>query len=209
MPAYAFLGGAFDPVHIAHIRLLTELGKQLAYDKLFLMPYGISPTTKKLQATPEQRKTMINQALGGQSRLALEDCELENREPSYTYRTMEKLRNRYAMNCHISFVLGEDSYASLQSWKHWDRLIELVSLVVINRGHINVPQSLTQWEAKQRMDKRRFLNVAANHLLRVRIPFMDVSSSVIRGSIYKGKMPDHLLPADVPQYIRAEKLYAA
>ena len=207
MLAYAFLGGAFDPIHVAHIRLLVELGRRLAYEKLFLMPYGVSPSGKRLQASAIQRRAMIERAIRGQPRLALEACELMDKEPSYSYRTMEGLRARYGSDCHISFVLGEDCYVSLQTWKHWDKLVNLVNLVVVSRGSVDLSESLTLWEAKRKTGERYFLAGAAHGLLRVRIPFMDVSSSAIRSAIRRGKMPYHLLPATVPQYIKAERLY--
>lgn len=206
MPAYAFLGGAFDPVHIAHIRLLTELAKRLSYDRLFIMPYGISPTEKRLQASCEQRKAMIVCALEGQQKLALEDCELGDRQPSYSYRAMEKMRRRYGSDCHLSFVMGEDSYASLGSWRHWQRLARAVNFVVVNRP-IDSPDDDGFNGGKNNLTKEAFLARPAGGTLRVNIPFVSISSSAIRAMIRKGEDPSAFLPTAVWQYIRRKKVY--
>ena len=201
MPAYAFLGGAFDPIHIAHIRLLGELARRLSYDRLFIMPYGISPTKKKLQASCDQRKTMISYALEGQKKMALEECELKAKQPSYSYRTMAALRQHYGNACHLSFVMGEDSYASLSSWSHWQELARLVNFVVVNRSFIKGEEYSTEQQLED------FLASPAESILKVNIPFVDISSSAIRAMIRRGEDPSDFLPAAVWQYIKEEKLY--
>ena len=204
MPAYAFLGGAFDPIHIAHIHLLSELARRLSYDRLFIMPYGISPTEKKLQASCDQRKTMISYALEGQEKMALEECELKDKQPSYSYRTMETLRQSYGSDCHLSFVMGEDSYASLSSWYHWQKLARLVNFVVVNRSFIKKEEDLADLTKEQ---LEEFLARPAESILKVNIPFVDISSSAIRAMVRRGEDPSDFLPPAVWQYIKEEKLY--
>jgi len=205
MPAYAFLGGAFDPIHTAHTHLLGELAKRLSYDRLFIMPYGISPTEKKLQASRDQRKTMISYALEGQKKIVLEECELKANQPSYTYWTMETLRQRYGSDCHLSFVMGEDSYAKLSSWRHWQKLAQMVNFVIVNRS-----SSADTFKKEEDLTKEQsevFLARPAEAILRVDIPFVDVSSSAIRAMIRRGEDPSDFLSPAVWQYIKEEKLY--
>ena len=72
----AVLGGAFDPVHLDHIRVAKTCLQQGFCDEVWFMP---SPDRwdKKLNASPEDRFAMLELAMEGDPRLILSDLEIQ------------------------------------------------------------------------------------------------------------------------------------
>ena len=207
MPAYGILGGAFDPIHNGHIRLLSQVHKKLPFTQLFFMPYGISPTSKRNYATSSQRQDMIVAVLKQHPHFGIERCELEDRQPSWTAATISRLRSRYGKDIHLSFIMGMDSYASLQTWQDWEDLAEMVHFIVINRRGTQLNDSLRKWEAPRLVQQEEFFDYPAGKVLHLRIPFTDISSTLVRQKIHQGRELDDMLPPSVHQYIEENNLY--
>ena len=146
MKSFAFLGGAFDPIHIGHLRILIALNEIFNYTKLFIMPYAVSPTAKSPLADVPSRLAMVELALKGYNNFALETVEASNivegdpmqdstneATANYTINTLIQLRQLYGNDCHFSFIVGDDVYASLDEWHQWQSLFNLTNILVINR----------------------------------------------------------------------------
>ena len=86
------LGGTFNPVHIAHLRGALEVAEQLVLDELRLIPSARPPHREAPQATAEQRLAMVQLAVAGEPRVAVDDRELRRDKPWLTYDTLESVR---------------------------------------------------------------------------------------------------------------------
>ena len=151
MKSFAFLGGAFDPIHIGHLRILIALNEIFNYTKLFIMPYAVSPTAKASIADVPSRLAMAELALKGYNNFALEkieaayanrgdimqgdtiDANTKEVTANYTVDTLTQLRQLHGNDCHFSFIVGDDVYASLDEWHQWQSLFNLTNILVINR----------------------------------------------------------------------------
>ena len=131
-----FWGGAFDPIHIGHMRVLIEVSELFPFEKVFFMPYAHSPVGKEAYATAEDRQEMIEIALKElhSPKIGLEECDLKREGPAYTCNTLAGLREKYGGECHLSLISGNDVYASLPSWKNWRSLFANANILVINRN---------------------------------------------------------------------------
>src|SRR3954466_10198450 len=87
----AILGGTFDPVHIAHLRVAWEAAEALDAE-VRLMPANVPPHRAAPVASAEQRVRMLEAALAGQGRLTLDTRELKRAGASYTFDTLHELR---------------------------------------------------------------------------------------------------------------------
>ena len=201
------MGGAFDPIHIGHVRALIELSEQLPYDKLFFMPYGVSPTSKSLYADPEARQAMIRLAIAGQERLALEDYEINQADPAYTCDTLAALRARYGSQHHLSFVLGDDSYASIPSWKNWSSMLDYVNLVVIKREGDTSDARVSAMEKGTLTAPAGFMARTHGAILKISLPVLTISSTALRAKLAAGQSLTHLLPQTVARFIQTQGLY--
>ena len=76
MKNVAVLGGAFDPVHMDHMRVARTCLDRGFCDEVWFMP---SPDRwdKVLKASPEDRFAMLELAFSGDKRLVLSDLEIQ------------------------------------------------------------------------------------------------------------------------------------
>jgi len=111
----ALFGGSFDPVHVGHLAAAEAAGEALDARVRFL-PAREQPFKRAAHgATPEQRAEMLDLAIAGNPRLAVERIELTLPTPSYTVRTLRALAEREPGN-RFSLLLGADAAADLPAW---------------------------------------------------------------------------------------------
>jgi nicotinate-nucleotide adenylyltransferase len=184
-------GGTFDPVHNAHVALARLALVELHLDELRWVPTG-QPWQKARTITPaEHREAMVRLAMEGEPRFVLERCEIERSGPSYTLDTVRDLQAALP-GATWYLVIGQDQYAGLHTWKHWQELLGRVTLAVANRSGV---------APKLDAQVLRFAHTT------VPLPMMDISSTDIRTRVAAGQGIADLVPAEVARYIDRHRLY--
>ena len=91
------MGGTFDPIHIGHLILGETAYQQFQLDKVLFMPAGNPPHKRNRQdrASNVQRTEMVRRAIWGNSHFALSLEEMEKEGLSYTYETLEHLKDTH------------------------------------------------------------------------------------------------------------------
>src|SRR2546425_5171257 len=138
-------------------------------------------------ATPEQRAEMLDLAVAGNPRLAVERIELGLAAPSYTVRTLQALARREPGN-RFTLLLGADAAQELPSWHEVEALPGLADLVVFARPGASVPR-----------------HPLIERVLEV--PAVGVSATMIRDRVRRGRSIRYLVPDAVRDYIAARGLY--
>lgn len=220
MTSYAFLGGAFDPIHLGHMSILTEVANRINFAKISILPYNISPTNKTLVATTAKRLTMARLALTsmnnqGLPKLGIEEVDTQSDSPAYTYDSLANLRDIYGAKCHISFIMGDDCYATLNSWHRWDELCGLANLLIINRDNKHLHPAVldherhcTLMDLSNSSAQAEFLAQSCGCIGKLELPPVQISSSVIRHRLSIDEdVSDYLMPS-VIDYIKKNNLYA-
>ena len=184
-------GGSFDPVHRAHVALATLALEALALDELCWVPAG-QPWQKARVLTPAiHREAMLRLAIAGEPRFTLSRCELEREGGSYTLDTVRQLQAARP-GARWTLVIGQDQYATFQTWHGWQDLLGLLTLAVANR-----PDAPPLADAS-------VLRVPHEA---VTLPMMDISSTDIRARIARGEGITDLVPDSVARYIDQYRLY--
>ena len=91
------MGGTFDPIHNGHLMLGEYAYQQFHLDEVWYMPNGNPPH----KSNPEIRKDLQDRA--EMTRLAIEEIpyfrlctyEMDRKETSYSYQTMEYFKETY------------------------------------------------------------------------------------------------------------------
>ena len=94
MKKIGIYGGTFNPPHTGHLHAAKQAVQALDLDLLLMIPDRIAPH-KEIPAgspTPAQRLEMLRIALDGQEKIVPSDIELRREGVSYTYLTLEALR---------------------------------------------------------------------------------------------------------------------
>lgn len=181
------LGGNFNPVHNAHLVVADQVRQQLGLDKVLLMPeYEPPHVDTKGTIAEHHRLKMLELAIEGIEGLEIETIELERKGISYTYDTMLLLNERDP-DTDYYFIIGADMVDYLPKWHRIDELVEIVQFVGVQRPRYKAGTSYP--------------------VLWVDVPLMDISSSMVRDFVAKGRTPNFMLPKPVLDYIKKEGLY--
>ena len=203
------LGGTFNPIHLAHLRLAEEMREALALERVLLVPAGDPPLKTRDIASADHRLELAR--LASASNPALEVCDLEVRRtgPSYSVDTVARLRVLMP-SAELWFIVGADTLRDLEAWREPERLFSLAHFAVATRlGHPGslrdlLPASLAR---AFRDGPRGLLHVSGNELRQIPFTPLAISASDIRRRIARGASIRYLVPDEVIEYIRKQHLY--
>jgi nicotinate-nucleotide adenylyltransferase len=132
-----WLGGSFDPVHLAHLQMIAHVYHELMHafpnvDIIAkLLPTAGSPLKTK-PTSNQQRLEMLALAIGDVPFLSIDETELQCQPPVYSFHTLSEFKQRYP-NDLLIFVLGQDSVEQLDKWYRGFELLSLTNLWVLPR----------------------------------------------------------------------------
>ena len=112
----AVLGGRFDPITTAHLRVASEIIHTGTADEVWLVPNGNSPSTR---ASYLHRHLMCHLAVDTTYTAAVpvSVCSIEMQEPEAlaTYHLMQKLQLQHPKHS-FAFVIGSELVESIRTW---------------------------------------------------------------------------------------------
>ena len=127
------LGGTFNPVHLAHLVMAEQAGRNLGLDRVFLMPsYQPPHIDEKQTIDAKHRLNMLELAVEDNPFLQIETIELARGGKSYTYDTMKELTQNNP-DTDYYFIIGGDMVEYLPKWYKIDELTSMVNFVGIRR----------------------------------------------------------------------------
>lgn len=127
-------GGTFDPVHLGHVHLATVAKEALALDEVRFMPCRISPhKAGSIPASGGHRCEMLRLATHDLDWAVVDDFELHQTEPSYSFETAEAFARKFPHD-RLFWIMGGDQWEALPRWKHPERLAACVEFIVLARG---------------------------------------------------------------------------
>ena len=109
------LGGTFNPIHVAHLRLGEAAREALGLERVLFVPAGDPPLKAAGVASAAHRLEMVKLATADNPGFEVADLELSRAGPSYTVDTLDELRRRRPEE-ELWFVLGADAFSELESW---------------------------------------------------------------------------------------------
>jgi nicotinate-nucleotide adenylyltransferase len=131
-------GGTFDPIHLGHLHVITQLIEKNIVDQLLVVPAG-EPVLRSQapHATANQRRAMCQLALADlpedvASKVQVNPIEVLRVGPSYAIDTVEAVVQTFPDDT-IIFVLGQDAADKLDQWHRIEELRTMVEFVVIAR----------------------------------------------------------------------------
>ena len=197
MGKVGILGGSFDPVHNAHIKLAECAYKELKLDKVIFMPAHIQPFKANNKVTDEShRLNMLKLAVEKYTYFEVSDLEIRMGGKSYTARTLSELKKEYE---ELVFILGADSYLSLSRWYMPEKIFELAEIACAVRDDVN----MSALKQKKSEYSKTFLGRTSF----LKMERTDISSTEIRNAILNNETITDLIDEKVYAYIRENKLY--
>jgi nicotinate-nucleotide adenylyltransferase len=147
---------------------------------------------------PQRRMEMCRLAVEDDKEPGLEACglEVERGGPSYTVDTLRAIRQSDP-EAELTFIVGADMARTLPAWREPRALVELAGLAVAER------------EDAGREDVLRALAPLSADVAFLKMPLVEISSSIVRERVKVGEPIDGLVAPAVAEYIAAHGLYRA
>jgi len=215
-------GGTFSPIHIGHIVSALSFKKQFGLDRLIIMPASVPPhKTLKDGVSAEHRYNMCLKAFENVSGVEVSRLEIDRVGKSYTFDTVSAIRSLYP-DSELYLLCGTDMILTFDEWYRYDELLNMINLVYARReSDESIGEELEKKITKYRSEfaaSVRLLSLDAS-VLSVYPEFEDmvkklgnkvndnISSTLVRNLLAKGKSANALLPCKVVEYINANGLY--
>lgn len=190
-------GGSFSPPHNGHIGAAKAFAKEMALDRLLIMPSGISPhKTASHPVDPGHRLAMARLAFQAIPEVTVSDWEIRQEGLSYTAKTLA----HFSSYGELYFLCGTDMFLTLAKWYHPEIIFEKAAIVLARREK-------EDGEAIERA-AAYYRKAFSARLYFLKNPVLPLSSTEVRTAIEEGKRLTDYLPLSVEEYIYAHKLYS-
>lgn len=191
-------GGTFDPVHLGHLILAEQCREQARLDQVLFVPAATPPHKRERALTSfAQRVEMLALAITGQPVFRIDELEKDRAGPSFTVDTLTQLHSARTGD-EFFFILGSDSLRDLPLWYQPRRILELATLLVVERPDFPL------------IDLRAALQLFPEDPLRVLTvdaPLIAIASRELRQRIAEGRSVRYQIPRAVEAYIADKGLY--
>jgi nicotinate-nucleotide adenylyltransferase len=180
------VGGTFDPIHVGHVVVATNVHYALGLDETRVVVAGDPYQKAAPVASGEERFAAVSAAIEDLaiSGIVADDSEIRRAGPTYTIDTVEQLDGE------VFLAIGSDAAHNLPTWHRADELQRLVTLALVLRPGARLPD-LAGWK-----------------VVPVEIPMLDISSSTIRQRLAGGLPVDGLVPAAAMRVLHKYGRYA-
>ncbi len=193
-------GGAFDPVHNAHINNLRVALRYKKFDKVIIMPTGTPGHKSSCKAPFAIRKKLTEVAFSKVcDNFEVSTFEGESFERSFSYITIAHLKELYP-DAQIYFLIGADSALTMKTWRNWEYLAQNVAFLVLAR---EIGQDA---QLAQAVNEIKAISPLTAILQAEPMP---MSSTQVRARIAAGQDVSRYLDSDVAQIIRENGLYSS
>ncbi len=172
----ALFGGAFNPPHLTHKKILAATKEQLPVTQVVVLPAGAHPHKQAADndmASAAARLELCALAFGDIPQVTIDDRELRREGLSYTVDTLRELHAEHPDQT-LFWIIGADNLPLLRTWREPESILELCTLVTCPR-------------------KNHAANTAGPGIT---LDFQpdDVSASAIRKALRSGHKPEGLDP---------------
>jgi len=211
---WGLLGGTFDPIHIGHLRCAEEVLEIFDLNRIIFVPASQPPHKLDADITPfHYREQMIKLAIDGNPVFSFSPVERERKGTSYSVETVEYFLQKYLKDLELYFILGQDAFQAIRTWKDWRRLLSMCHFVVMTRpgyADMNLEGIVSAEFASQFVfdEKKGVYRGPAGRMISFRqVTFLDISSSDIRRRVREGKSIQYIVPEAVRHFIAKNSLY--
>ncbi|MDO4566783.1 MAG: nicotinate (nicotinamide) nucleotide adenylyltransferase [Oscillospiraceae bacterium] len=191
-------GGAFNPPHLGHERILKAALDFTKPDIALITPSPISPHKEAAAVPWGARELMCRCFKSLDARIKISGLERAGKhDKSYTLKTLRRIRKIYG-GCEVFLLIGGDMLLSFETWHRYRRILPLCTIVAATR--------LGDDKAALETMARRLEKQSSRVLLMDYEP-LPMSSSEIRAAYKAGEDPSDKLTDCVAKFIEERGLY--
>ena len=212
MQLIGLLGGTFNPIHNAHLRLAQELADALNFSEVRFIPSANPPHKTAPKISAQHRAAMVQLAITDSLLFKLDTRELDRTGASFTIDTLISLQEELGGSVALCLMMGSDAFSKLNTWHRWQALLDYCHIILVQR-----PASATQPKLAEELSVllhnhyteniSDLTNENAGYIHMQKITALDITSTNIRAQLVAGVSPRYLMPDNVIAYIKNNNLY--
>ncbi len=185
-------GGTFNPVHIGHVALAQCALTDLALDTLIWIPAipWQKPNDPMMDAA--LRVKLIKASIAKEPKMRVDTIEVDRGGASYSVDTLSDFRARYP-TADIFYLIGADQWQNFETWRDWQRVLELAHIVVVARNGKGLETTPAVAD---------FVCTHPGCVTKLEMPAVNVSSSAIRNIITREGINSPNLFSIIPKEAR-------
>lgn len=179
-------GGAFNPVTIAHEKIVNLIRTKFPDANVIILPVGNSYNKPELIDFNDRIK-MLNFVFGNKKGIIISKLE-ENKTFNGTVNSLDELSKTYD---NLYFITGTDNLKDLKNWIEYERLIKTYPFIFVERDSDLISDLVKEHPSIN----PNYLEISFHE---------DISSTMIRSNVDKYQK---YLSKEVYDYIKINKLY--
>ena len=207
------MGGTFNPVHLAHLRIAEEARESFGLDTVVFIP-AADPPHKPLSGDVAftQRCEMVGLAIAGNPSFELSDIEGQRAGKSYSIDTLGYFRTQRPDDT-LFFIIGSDSFFEIGLWHRYAEIFRLCNLIVVERPGRPVTDPLAalpvaiRGEFSYTSESHRLQHESGQSVHFLKGCPLDISSTGIRHLVACSRTITYLVPSAVEAYITNQRIY--
>lgn len=187
MALTALYFGSFNPLHNGHLAVARYVVENGYAEEVWFVVSPHNPHKQTSNLAPEEaRLQMVRCAVENIEGVCVCDVEFSMERPSYTVRTIDRLREMYPQR-EFAILGGGDVARNIRTWCEGERLVGENKILIYPRG-----------EGEEYGEPFVVLRGA---------PKMEISSTQVREQIAQGGNWQELVPQRVAEYIIEHNIY--
>jgi nicotinate-nucleotide adenylyltransferase len=204
---------------MGHLRAAEEVAEALGLDRVTFVPSAEPPHKSSSAHDPiapaHDRLAWVRAAVAANPRFDVDALEVERGGPSFAVETLRSIGRKTSPQLPV-FIIGQDAFAELGSWREPAELFRLAHFAVTTRPPV-AQRSLAQWLPREFHDAIEIASdglsghcpAAGTWVRLIEISLLDISSSDIRSRLRAGRSVRYLIPDSVHDAISGSRAYAA
>ena len=191
MAKIGIYGGSFNPIHNGHLNLAKTIANSGIVDEVWLLVSPINPLKERKDMLDDyDRLELAKIACEGINGVWVSDFEMGLPQPSYTYKTLQKLDAAFPQH-EFFLIIGADNWLEFDKWKEHKYILGTHRIIVFPRDGYEL-----DWQT-----------MPENVLYLDRASTTCISSTQIREGIRRGDYNGEGLPSKVWEEIKEKKYY--
>jgi nicotinate-nucleotide adenylyltransferase len=207
------LGGSFNPVHNAHLRIAAAAQLECQLDKVYFIP-AADPPHKLLagDVSFEHRAKMVSMAIAGKPQFVISAVEAERGGKSYSIDTIMTFREHFPEE-ELFFIIGGDMFLAIGTWHRFEDIFNSCNIIVVERPGSPVRDPLyalpgaVSGSFRLDVSKGCLIHKSGNCVYFIDGTPMELSSTEIRRLAAKNGDITNIVPPEIAAYISQQRIY--
>ena len=172
----ALFFGSFNPIHNGHIHIANYIIEHSICEEVWFVVSPQNPLKKDAFLLEDSfRLNITKKVINNVSKFKLCDIEFSLPKPSYTYNTLNIIRNKYQEH-NFYLIIGSDNLNIFHKWMNYKEIINEFNIIVYPRKGCDIS------------------DIKTPNTIILKADLKDISSTEVRDRIKKDKSINTLVP---------------